>query len=44
MKAENIGRTPPNTAAFYKQSVGISKEIVLNSDMGRSEMIQIDMK
>lgn len=44
MKAENIGKTPPNTAAFYIQSGGISKEIVLNSDMGKSEMIQIDVK
>ena len=44
MKAENTGSTPPNTAAFLIETDGFSKEIILNSDMGKSEMIQIDVK
>jgi hypothetical protein len=44
MKAENTGSTPPNTAAFFIETDGFSKEIILNSDMGKSEMIQIDVK
>jgi hypothetical protein len=44
MKAENTGSIPPNTAAFLFESDGFSKEIILKSDMGKSEMIQIDVK
>ena len=39
MKAENLGSSPPNTAAFLISSGDSNKHIVLNSDMGKSEMI-----
>ncbi len=41
MKAENIGEKPPNTAAFYFETDNFKKEIILNSDLGKSEMISI---
>jgi hypothetical protein len=44
MKAENIGTKPPNTAAFLIESTAFSKELILNSDYGKSEMIQINVK
>jgi hypothetical protein len=44
MKAENIGTKPPNTAAFLIESTTFSKELILNSDYGKSEMIQINVK
>jgi hypothetical protein len=44
MKAENTGSEPPNTAAFLFESANFSKEIVLKSDLGKSEMIQINVK
>lgn len=39
MKAENLGTSPPNTAAFLISSGDFNKQIILNSDMGKSEMI-----
>lgn len=39
MKAENLGSSPPNTAAFLISSGDFNKQIILNSDMGKSEMI-----
>ncbi len=44
MKAENTGSKPPNTAAFIFETDGYTKEIVLNSDLGKSEMIQINVE
>ena len=44
MKAENIGEKPPNTAAFYFETDNFKKEIVLNSDLGKSEMVSIKVK
>lgn len=41
MKAENTGEKPPNTAAFYFETDNYKKEIILNSDLGKSEMISI---
>lgn len=41
MKAENIGEKPPNTAAFYFETDTFKKEMVLNSDLGKSEMVSI---
>jgi len=43
MKAENIGAKPPNTAAFYFETEKFKKEIVLNSDLGKSEMVSIEV-
>ena len=39
MKAENLGKKPPNTAAFLIESGNFSKQIILNSDLGKSEML-----
>ncbi len=39
MKAENLGSSPPNTAAFEISAGNFNKQIILNSDMGKSEMI-----
>jgi hypothetical protein len=39
MKAENLGSSPPNTAAFNISSGDFNKQVILNSDMGKSEMI-----
>ena len=39
MKAENLGQVPPNTAAFQISSGDFNKQIILNSDMGKSEMV-----
>lgn len=39
--AENLGSIPPNTAAIKVTSGETTKEIVLNSDKGKSEAIQI---
>ena len=44
MKAENIGTQPPNTAAFLFETDNYKKHIVLNSDMGKSEMINIQVE
>ena len=44
MKAENVGSNPPNTAAFLIQSKGFKKEVVLNSDLGKSEMLKIEVE
>ncbi len=39
--AENLGKIPPNTAALLIKHEGKSQEVILNSDMGTSEAIQI---
>jgi len=42
LHAENLGKTPPNTAAiiyFYK---GKRKQVVLNSNLNESEMIKLE--
>jgi len=39
MKVENLGSSPPNTAAFNISSGDFNKQIILNSDMGKSEKI-----
>ncbi|MEO1653964.1 MAG: hypothetical protein AAFU64_10490, partial [Bacteroidota bacterium] len=42
--AENLGSIPPNTAAVRIEYDGKSQEVILNSDMGTSEAIQINWK
>ena len=44
MKAENLGTHPPNTAAFLIESGDFSKQITLNSDLGKSEMMTLKTK
>ena len=44
MKAENTGSIPPNTAAFLFTSDGFSKKITLSSDLGKSEMIKLNVE
>ena len=41
LHAENLGSIPPNTAALRIVSGNETKEVVLNSDQGKSEAIQI---
>ncbi len=41
LHAENLGSIPPNTAALKIVSGKETKEVVLNSDQGKSEAIQI---
>lgn len=44
MKAENVGSRPPNTASFLIESQGFQKEVILNSDLGKSEMLNIQLE
>ncbi len=40
MYAENLGRYPPNTAAISMRRGGKVEQVILNSDMGKSEAIK----
>jgi hypothetical protein len=40
MHAENLGKYPPNTAAITVQRGSKTEQIILNSDMGKSEAIK----
>ena len=44
MVAENLGSTPPNTAALTLIDGEVRKTVVLKSDMGTSEAIKITRK
>lgn len=41
MHAENLGKYPPNTAAVSIQHGAKTQQVILNSDMGKSEAIKI---
>lgn len=42
LHAENIGKRPPNTMALKYTYRGKEHEIILNSDMQQSELIEIE--
>ena len=43
LHAENLGRQPPNTLGVSYYHKGVRKEIILESDLNASEMIEIEM-
>lgn len=44
LHAENMGKTPPNTAAIIYFVGGKRKQVVLNSNMNESEMIRLEFE
>ena len=42
LHAENLGKTPPNTAAIIYYYKGKRKQVVLNSNLNESEMIRLE--
>lgn len=42
LHAENVGRRPPNTIAIRYKYFGSYKQVILNSDLNTSELIEIE--
>lgn len=44
LHAENLGKTPPNTAALVYYYKGKRKQVILNSNLNESEMIKLSLE